>query len=216
MTYLEVVNEVLTRLRQDPITGIIGEEDESAKMVIKLVNDAKTKVENAHNWSVLRKEWDITTVDSQKRYDLPDSHNYIKVECMSNEDAGYWVDQTSTKQRKQKHWGSQTTGAVQFFTVSGAASNGNATVDVWPLPKAGVSLSVEGFQNQDTLTADGDILLVPALPVIYEALAMAARERGEVGGQTSLEIFGVAKQYLMDAVALDGALSPLDNIWYSV
>jgi hypothetical protein len=96
MTYLEVINEVLTRLRQDPIVGIIGEEDESAKMVIKLVNDAKTKVENAHNWSVLRKEWEITTVDSQKRYDLPDSHNYIKVESMSNEDAGYWLDQTST------------------------------------------------------------------------------------------------------------------------
>ena len=102
MTYLEVVNEVLTRLRQDPITGIIGEDDESAKMVIKLVNDAKTKVENAHNWSVLRKEWNLTTVDSQKRYDLLDSHNYIKVESMSNEDAGYWIEQTSTKQMKQK------------------------------------------------------------------------------------------------------------------
>jgi hypothetical protein len=45
---------------------------------------------------------------------------------------------------------------------------------------------------------------------------MAARERGEVGGQTATELFSLAGVYLSDAIAHDAALNDLDNIWTTV
>jgi hypothetical protein len=45
---------------------------------------------------------------------------------------------------------------------------------------------------------------------------MAARERGEVGGQTAAELFALANVYLSDAIAWDASLNDLDNIWATV
>ena len=59
-------------------------------------------------------------------------------------------------------------------------------------------------------------MLVPGKPVVYTALAMAARERGEVGGQTAAELFALAGTYLSDAIAWDSSLNDLDNIWMTV
>ena len=44
----------------------------------------------------------------------------------------------------------------------------------------------------------------------------AVLERGEVGGQTAAEIFQMANQFLMDAIALDSSLTDLDNVWMTV
>ena len=73
-----------------------------------------------------------------------------------------------------------------------------------------------GYQRQADLSADSDILYVPAQPVLYMALALAARERGEVGGQTAAELFGVAASYLSEAIALDASRNNLENIWTAV
>ena len=62
--------------------------------------------------------------------------------------------------------------------------------------------------------SEADELLVPEQPVIYLALALASRERGEVGGQTSTDIFGMASNYLKDAIAHDAALNNLEYDWY--
>ena len=216
MTYLEIVNEVLARLRQDSINTVVSQDDESAKMVIALVNDAKTKVENAWNWNVLRTQWVIPTVQGTKTYSLDGSDTYVRIDYATEDDKGYFLNQTSVRDLKRKHQGGVAESFPLTFAINGTNASREVNIDLWPTPAVAGQLTIEGFQNQVALSGDDDVLLVPHLPVVYEALAMAARERGEVGGQTSLEIFGVAKRYLEDAVALDSALSPLDNIWYSV
>ena len=216
MTYLELVNEVLARLRQDEIPAIIGEDDEAAKMVIKLVNDAKTKVENAWDWNALRYDWDLVMTPSQAEYVLTDSSTYVKIMEVSNDTKGYFMRQASTSDIKRKSFGNSPNGFSDRFSVDGANTSRDVTIKFWPSPANADSVTVTGWKNQPRLELDDDVLIVPELPVIYEALAMAARERGEVGGQTALEIFGMAKKYLEDAVALDAALSPLDTVWYQV
>jgi len=58
-------------------------------------------------------------------------------------------------------------------------------------------------------------LLIPAMPVIHLAVALAARERGETGGTSTPEYFAMADAYLSDAIALDAQKHPYETDWYS-
>jgi len=60
---------------------------------------------------------------------------------------------------------------------------------------------------------DDDLIRLPIDPVMYYALAYSSRERGEVGGQTSGELFALAKQYLSDAISWDVSNSELEYVW---
>jgi hypothetical protein len=52
MTYLNLVNNVLRRLREDEVTTVSS--DSYSAMVGDYINDAKQLVENAWDWSNLR------------------------------------------------------------------------------------------------------------------------------------------------------------------
>jgi len=56
---------------------------------------------------------------------------------------------------------------------------------------------------QIDLSADADILLVPADAVIAGAYARALIERGEDGGLSSGEAYGIYKGILGDLIALE-------------
>ena len=66
---------------------------------------------------------------------------------------------------------------------------------------------------QADLSADSDRLTIPSNPVLQMAYAMALRERGETGGQSAIEQFGVANDALSDAIALD-ANRYQDELYY--
>ena len=52
MTYLNLVNGVLRRLREPEVTNVTS--NSYTKLVADLVNDAKEIVQNAWDWSALR------------------------------------------------------------------------------------------------------------------------------------------------------------------
>ena len=85
-----------------------------------------------------------------------------------------------------------------------------------PIPDDVYGIAVLGHRNLPDLDQDTDELRLPAQPVLYYALALAARERGEVGGQTATELFGMSQQYISDAIALDSNLSPTEMTWATV
>jgi hypothetical protein len=45
---------------------------------------------------------------------------------------------------------------------------------------------------------------------------MAIEERGEDGGQQSMNAYAAAQSALADEIAMDAARHPEDTIWYSV
>ena len=104
----------------------------------------------------------------------------------------------------------------KYYAVNGTDASGDIQLQLFPQPDAVYNYTVYGFKRQAELSAAADVLLVPSKPVVYYALAMAARERGEVGGQTAAELFALANVYLSDAIAHDAALNDLDNIWTTV
>ena len=77
MTYLNLVNNVLRRLREDEVTNV--SESTYSKMVGDFVNDAKELVETAWDWSALRSTLTITTAADDYTYSLTGSGNEGKV-----------------------------------------------------------------------------------------------------------------------------------------
>ena len=216
MTYLEVVNTVLKLMRLDEVATVAGQEDEAIKVVIQNVNDAKKKVENAWRWNVLRDEWAIPVVQGVSTYPITDSYDQIIIDDVLLNDQ--WVLKPNNKKsldRKLNTYSTETN-APNEYAIAGANANREVLIKFWPLSNQSHTVTITGWKNQPDLAIDSDELLVPHYPVVYEALAMSARERGEVGGQTSLELFGMAKKYLEDAIALDASMSPLDTNWYTI
>ena len=68
MTYLELVNDVLVRLRESTVSTV-GETTYSS-LIGKFVNDAKRQIEDAFAWNVLGQTITVTTASSTAAYSL--------------------------------------------------------------------------------------------------------------------------------------------------
>lgn len=77
MTYLELVNAVLRRLRVSEV-GSVNETAYSA-MIGDLVNDSKSMAQDAWDWSALRTTLTVTTSADVFNYALTSSQNNIKI-----------------------------------------------------------------------------------------------------------------------------------------
>ena len=239
MKYLEMVNEVLVRMREDEITSVTDENNEpQQKLVCKFVNDARAFVDKSHTWNIQRKVWTIDLAKGIPAYTLFDS---------SESGAAYtcrWAGKGGNLREANARWISQqkqSYGTPQFYSP-GYVSNHELQVRVWPVPEdeneqAGdvseyniaeyneaeysgsriasnlTTLVLEGFKGFGRLSKDDERIELPIDPVMYYALAYASRERGEVGGQTSGELFALGKQYLSDAIAWDVNNAPLEYLW---
>ena len=54
MTYLDLCNQVLLRMREDPMATVVGiHDDEVHDLVCAYVNDAKNLVEDSWDWTNL-------------------------------------------------------------------------------------------------------------------------------------------------------------------
>jgi hypothetical protein len=216
VTYLELVNEVLKRLREGAVDSVVSNDDVVADMVTALVNDAKRTVEDAHTWNALNYEWELSTIADTSLYSLTSAGNYARIGYILTTYGQGLTETTLQKIRMLKAQPNTVTQQPTYYAVNGLDASGDIRIEVFPKPDGVYPLDVYGFKRQPDLVADDDVLLVPSKPVIYLALALAARERGEVGGQTAAEIFGMASRYLSDAIAWDASLNDLDNIWTTV
>ena len=68
-TFLDCVNGVLRRIREDEVVTVI--QSDYSKLIGDMVNEAKREVEDAWNWSVLRTTKTITTVSGTQNYEIP-------------------------------------------------------------------------------------------------------------------------------------------------
>lgn len=221
-TYLDTVNAVLVRLREDKVVSVNGTDDVVVDLVKEFVNDAKRTVEDAHTWSALQHEWavDLGVLPSAEGV-LTGSFGSVIIDYVMDSEGRVLANRPLQDiNRRIILNGSTSTLAPSYWAVSGKNVNGTSLetkirfdclVDSSQNP-----ITVYGYQPQRDLVLDGDIMMVPSKPVIYLAEAMAARERGEVGGQSAGELMAIAQGYISDAIAIDSTNSNLDNIWTTV
>lgn len=206
MTYLELVNGVLTRLREPEAPSIIQSSDHVVNMAKALVNDAKRYVELAWSWNATRNVWLIQTEKGVPSYILDGTSGGARISKVAIE--GWHIHQWDLKTLIDGQVG---TGKPYRFAFDGTDDEGNISLRLGPIPDASYPVQVLGHRTLPDLKNDEDQLRLPDQPVLYYALALAARERGEVGGQTSQELFAMSQQYISDAIALDANLSPTEK-----
>ena len=206
MTYLELVNGVLTRLREPEVSSIIQSSDHVVNMAKALVNDAKRHVETSWSWNATRNVWLIQTEKGVPSYILDGTSGGCRISKVAIE--GWHIHQWDLKTLIDGQVG---TGKPYRFAFDGTDNDGNISLRLGPIPNDSYPVQVLGHRTLPDLKDDEDQLRLPDQPVLYYALALAARERGEVGGQTAQELFAMSQQYISDAIALDANLSPTEK-----
>ena len=208
MTYLELVNGVLDRLREPQVVTVRTMDDPVVNLVKHFINDAKRHVEASHAWNATRNLWQFGTVMGIPSYALDGTAGGARITKVTRDGFDRRLDQWDLQRVI-----TQKTGSPWRFAWEGTDNEGNIMLRFDPIPDNVYSISVLGHRNLPDLKRDTDELRLPVQPVLYYALALAARERGEVGGQTAQELFNMAQQYISDAIALDANLSPTEFTW---
>ena len=212
MTYLQLVNSVLRRLRENEVTTV--DQNSYSKLVGELVNDAKRIVEDAWDWSTLRDTLTVDTVADTFSYALSGTNYRSKTLDVINDTSDAFMKQASSSWMNKAYLiETPPSGSPFYYSWNGANANGELIVDVYPKPDAVYSLRFNLVQRTDDFTADSDTLSAPSAPVAQYATALAARERGETGGTSAAELFALADATLADAIALDAARFPSETIW---
>ena len=215
MTFLQLVNSVLRRLREEQV-ATINESDYSV-LIGDFVNDAKRMVEDAWDWKSLRSDFTVTTVAGTPTYTLTGSGNRLEILHVydtTNNIELRRLDLASVD--KYKNATDDVNGDVMGYTVSRVDANGDVVIKLHSTPDSVISLQVKAVLRPSDLENDTDSLLVPSAPVVQYAYAFALRERGETGGQGATEQSAFARQELTNAIALDASLSPDELIWDTV
>ena len=219
MTYLELVNKVLLRLRESTVSTVqgTGNSNTYARLIGEFVNEAKSQVEAAWDWSALRTTLTLTTTSGVFNYELNGSQNNFKV-------LDVWNDSDDIEmQYKDATWfnrefltASPQTGTPLYYNFNGVSADGDTQVDIYPIPDAVYDLRFNITMRNLPLENDSDTVLLPTRPIILLATAMAIEERGEDGGQQSMNAYAAAQSALADEIAFDAARHPEETIWYSV
>lgn len=214
MTYLELVNNVLRRMREEEVSSV--QSTTYSKMVGDFVNDAKKIVEAAWDWSALRTTLTVTTTADIFNYVLTGSQNRIKALNVINDTDNIFMEYRPATWFDDKYLNQDpVSGSPEYYTYNGVDSSGDSQIDVYPKPDGVYTIRFNCIFRNDDLSADVDTLLIPSMPVIHLAIALLARERGETGGTSAPEYFGIADKYLSDAIALDAQKHPDETIWYT-
>ena len=215
MTYLNLMNNVLRRLREEETTSVTS--TTYVKMVGDFINDAKKVVEEATDWSALRETIVITTTASDNSYSLTGGGDNVKVMSVINDTQNCFMEyQTKDWFNDSLYISNAVEGAPKYYTYNGLDSSGDTEVLVGPTPDGVYSLRFDVVKRQADLSSNTDSLLVPAMPVIHYAVALLARERGETGGTSTAEYFSIADKFLSDAIAIDAAKHPEEMIFRTI
>lgn len=216
MNYLNAINRVLRRLREDEVASVTS--TSYAKLVGDYVNDAVRLVEDSWDWSVLRKEIAVDTVADQREYNLSGVSQMFKTLSVANQTQKCYVNQgTETGLQHDKFINTAIASVPANYVYTGYVENvGGMGVALYPVPNKVYNLKFNVVDRSEELTEATDNIVVPYLPVIQFATAMAAEERGETGGASAQALYGMAKSSLSDAISMDAARFPTETIWYDV
>ena len=211
-TYLSLMNNVLRRLREDEVSEVT--QTTYSRMVGDYINDAKTLVQDAHDWSTLRKTVIVPTVEDITEYSLTGAGERVKLYSAINDTSNFFMHYETPNWFSNAYYISgEVSGTPDSYTFSGVDENDDTKVRVFPKPSGVFSLRFDVCSREPNLTADADATVLPSMPIIHQAVALLARERGETGGTTTQDYFIIADKYLSDAIAQDAYKNPEEFIY---
>ena len=219
MTYLELVNSVLVRLREKKVTSV--DANPFTSIIGACVNDALDSCQDAWNWSHLRGEDDVLVGLGIDKFIVPDSYNNkYQVSNILNLQEGYYlryVPQPWLRARYRNSFNVSVAPGKPLYWTWGTddEASGNKTIELLQPSNGAYNFIITRIKQQREFTDGSTRLLIPSKPVIALATALASRERGEIGGTPTSELFVLADRYLSDAIAYDSAKWEEEMDWYA-
>jgi hypothetical protein len=214
MIYLDLVNDVLVRLREDEVQTV--NQNNYSKLISKFINDGKRQVEDAFAWNVLRQTYAINTTPSVFSYTLTGSGIRFKLEDVTNDTDDLQMKLINTAEMNRLFLTNYDEGSPLYFNFNGVDTNNDTIVDIFPVPNGVFNLKFNVIQPQDPLANNADRILVASEPVIFYAYAKALAERGEDGGMQAGEAYQLYLQSLADHISIESSRNTPDLIWEQV
>lgn len=211
MTYLEMVNNLLKRLRERQVSTV--DENAYSALVGVLINDSIREVEDSWDWSALRNTITATTSDDVFSYELNGSQNRLKVLDVFNDTDNHFLQYRDAHWMTEQLLSTPASGSPLYYSFNGISSDGDTQVDLYPVPDGVYSVRFNIVQRNDALSEDTDEITIPSQPVLLLAYAKAIEERGEDAGVSASSAYMAATKAMADAISLDAAKHPEELIW---
>ena len=207
MTYLQLINNVLIRLRETQVST--NSETSYSTLIGLFVNDAKRQIEDSFSWNVLGQTVNITTTAGTYIYSLTGSGQKFQVMDALNTTANVGLQNISFVQMNRfQNLVPAVSGVPEYYAFDGVDGNGDTKVVLYPRPDNVYNLPFALTVPQAPLSSDSTLVLVPDVLVVQNAYARALVERGEDGGLNSSEAYQLYRGMLADQIALEGTRYP--------
>jgi len=215
MTYLELVNDVLVRLRETTVSTV--SQTNYSSLIGKFVNDAKRQIEDAFAWNVLGTTITLSTTSGTYSYALTGAGQKFQVVDVINvtSNVGMKNIDFASMNRKQ-NFSTPVSGIPYEYAFDGVDGSYDTKVTLYPRPDGVYSIPFSLTVPQATLASDSTIVAVADTLVVQNAYARALVERGEDGGLSSSEAYQLYKAMLSDYIALEGTRYPENQEFVAV
>jgi hypothetical protein len=207
MTYLELINDVMIRLRETTVAT--NNQTSYSSLIGKFVNDAKRQVEDSFSWNVLGQTVTITTVAGTYIYSMTGAGQKFQVMDAINVTANVGMQNISFVQMNRfQNLVPAISGIPEYYSFDGVDGNGDTKVVLYARPDNVYTLPFALTVPQATLSSDNTLVKVPDVLVAQNAYARALVERGEDGGLASSEAYQLYRSMLADYIALESTRYP--------
>ena len=207
MTYLELVNDVLVRLRETTVSTVT--QTPYSSLIGKFVNDAKRQVEDAFAWNVLGTTITLSTTAGTYSYSLTGAGQKFQVMDVLNVTSNLRMKNIDfVSMNRYQNFSTPVNGIPSDYAFDGVDGNYDTKVTIYPRPDGVYSIPFSLAVPQATLSSDSTVIKVPDTLVSQNAYARALVERGEDGGLSSSEAYALYKSMLSDHIALEGTRYP--------
>lgn len=215
MTYLDMINSILRRLRERTVST--ANESSYSRLIGQLINDAKNEVEEAWDWNALKTTLTATTSSGVFSYNLTDSGQNPTLINVINDTSNTFMKYASNNDFDNWYLNqTPVSGAPRYYNINGIDSNGDTMMDVYPKPDGVYDIRVNMVIRSDDLSGDADTFVLPSRPIEMLAYAKAIEERGEDGGSASQVAYSTATRVISDAIARDAQFTPEDLVYSAV
>ena len=207
MTYLQLINDVLIRLRETQVST--NDATAYSTLIGKFVNDAKRQIEDAYAWNVLGATITVTTTPGTYIYSLTGAGQKFQVQDVINATANVGMTNISfVEMNRFQNFTTPASGIPEYFCFDGVDGNGDAQVVLYGRPDGVYSIPFSLTVPQASLATDNTLVKVPDSLVVQNAYARALIERGEDGGTNSSEAYQMYRAMLADYIALESTRYP--------
>jgi hypothetical protein len=207
MTYLELINDVLVRLRETTVSTTT--ETTYSTLIGKFVNDAKRQIEDAFSWNALGQTITVTTTASTASYSLTGAGQKFQVMDVINTTSNVGLTNISFVDMNRKLNFTPLVNSIPTeFAFDGVDASYDTKVNLYPIPDGAYTIKFALTVPQATLSSSSTVVLVSDVLVAQNAYARALVERGEDGGLSSSEAYLLYKSMLSDQIALEGTRYP--------